>query len=215
MPEAIRMDSNGADSQVDGRTRLLSAAAAEFSRRGFAGASIATIARGAGVGKSTVFHHFESKEALYLAVIREAAAEFGQTLNTVLSTTEDPGRCIAEFQRRHLAHLQRNAEVARLVLRELQEPFDERCETLVRDVLSPNFQRLVGYLKEAAEAGLIRSNLDPAVVALTLLGANVLYFQSREALAVLPGHDLADNPDGFARAVSDVVFRGLVQRGEQ
>ncbi len=209
------MDSNGADSQVDGRTRLLSSAAAEFSRRGFAGASIATIARGAGVGKSTVFHHFESKEALYLAVIREAAAEFGQTLNTVLSTTEDPGRCIAEFQRRHLAHLQRNAEVARLVLRELQEPFDERCETLVRDVLSPNFQRLVGYLKEAAEAGLIRSNLDPAVVALTLLGANVLYFQSREALAVLPGHDLADNPDGFARAVSDVVFRGLVQRGEQ
>ncbi len=214
MSEAIPVDIRDTDNP-DGRARLLSAAAAEFSRRGFSGASIAAIARGAGVGKSTVFHHFESKDALYLAVIREAAAEFGQTLNTVLSITEDPGRCIAEFQRRHLAHLQRNAEVARLVLRELQEPFDERCETLVRDVLSPNFRCLVGYLKEAAEAGLIRSSLDPAVAALTLLGANVLYFQSRAALAVLPDQDLADDPDSFARAVSDVVFQGLAKRGKQ
>lgn len=200
--------------QADGRSRLLSSAALEFSRCGFAGASIASIARGAGVVKSTVFHHFDNKEALYLAVIREAAVEFGQTLNTVLAIDEDPGRCIAAFQRSHLAHLQRNAEVARLVLRELQDSVSDRCVTLVKEVLSPNFQRLVGYLRDAASAGLIRADLDPAAAALTLLGANLLYFQSRDALAVLPGHDLADDPDAFSNAVADVVFRGLVARSE-
>ncbi|TVQ34549.1 MAG: TetR/AcrR family transcriptional regulator [Wenzhouxiangella sp.] len=214
MPEPVSLPAAPDSIPADGRTRLLSAAAAEFSRHGFAGASIAAIARAAGVGKSTVFHHFESKEALYLAVIREAAVEFGQTLDTVLSTAEDPATCIATFQHRHLAHLQRNAEVARLVLRELQEPASERCLTLVREVLSPNFQRLVDYLKDAAAAGLIRADVDAAAAALTLLSANVLYFQSREALSELPGQPLADDPEAFASAIADVVFRGLFNRSE-
>lgn len=208
MGEVGRGGHEGRDGN-EGRTRLLTAAAAEFAKHGFAGTSIASIARSAGVVKSTVFHHFDSKDALYLAVIREAAVEFGQTMDTVLSDSASPAHCLADFQRRHLAHIQRNAQVARLVLRELQEPASERCKALVREVLAPNFSRLVSYLGGAASAGLIRSDIRPQVAALVMLAANVLFFQSREALAYLPGMELDQDPDQYAAAVVDVIFRGL------
>ena len=71
MEEAIKDSprTGAAMESAPGRERLLAAAAEEFSRNGYAGTSIAAIATRAEVGKSTIFHHFESKEALYLAVI--------------------------------------------------------------------------------------------------------------------------------------------------
>jgi TetR/AcrR family transcriptional regulator len=196
-----------------GRQRLIQAAAGEFAGSGFAGASIAAIAARAGVSKSTVFHHFSSKQDLYMAVIGDAAAEFGQRLGTVLSHAEDPAKVIEAFQLEHLNHIQRNEQVATLVLREMQEADSERAVSLVRNVLSPNFSRLVDYLNGAAEAGLIRTNLDGHAAALTLMAANVIYFQNRQMFRHLPGFELADDPGAYAKAVANVVFYGLENRG--
>lgn len=63
----------GADRQRDAersRQALLAAALDEFSRRGFAGARVADIARRAGVNKQLINYYFGSKEGLYLALQR-------------------------------------------------------------------------------------------------------------------------------------------------
>src|ERR1700729_3608573 len=52
------------------RQALLDAALEEFSRRGFAGARVADIARRAGVNKQLINYYFGSKEGLYLALQR-------------------------------------------------------------------------------------------------------------------------------------------------
>ncbi len=52
------------------RRALLDAALEEFSRRGFAGARVADIARRAGVNKQLINYYFGSKEGLYLALQR-------------------------------------------------------------------------------------------------------------------------------------------------
>jgi TetR/AcrR family transcriptional regulator len=192
-----------------GQQRLMRAAAAEFSAHGYAGASIAAIARQAEVSKSTVFHHFESKESLYLAVIRDAAHEFGRTLETVLAQPEDPAATLAAFQCAHLDHIRSHRQVARLVLGELQNGDGERSLALVRDVLWPNFSRLVAFLDEAARAGLIRDDVDTHCVALTLLSANVVFFQTEAVLTRLPGFEMARDPRAHAEAVADLVFKGL------
>ena len=53
------------------RERILAAAAGEFSDRGFAGASMTSIGRSAGVTKGGVYFHFRSKEELFFAVLDE------------------------------------------------------------------------------------------------------------------------------------------------
>ena len=55
----------------DGRHRILQAASALFAQRGFGGVSISDVAKSAGLVKSSIYHHFENKQALYEAVLTE------------------------------------------------------------------------------------------------------------------------------------------------
>ena len=57
--------------QVPMRIRLLKAASELFSKKGYHATSLMDIARQCGVQKSTVFHHFLSKQALALAAIQD------------------------------------------------------------------------------------------------------------------------------------------------
>ncbi len=197
-----------------GRQRLLAAAAEEFSQHGYAGASIAAIAARAEVGKSTIFHHFESKEALYLAVIEGAATEFARTLEQVLDVERDVHESLSDFQLAHLRHLLRNDKVASLVLRELRGEGPGETAGQVREVVAGNFRRLVEFLAAARMRGGIRKDVDPEMAALTMLSVNAFAFQIREVLMDIQGLDVGGDPDGFAAAVTDLVCRGLNIAGE-
>jgi AcrR family transcriptional regulator len=106
------------------RRLLLAAAADEFAERGLE-ASVADIARRAGVGKGTVFRHFATKDDLLAAIVIDRI----DALNAVgerLLAAADPGTALLEFltaaahqrQQRDLSFLQEagelNAEVAKV-----------------------------------------------------------------------------------------------------
>jgi len=57
------------------RGRILAAALAEFSAKGFAGARVDAIARRAKGNKRMLYHYFGNKEALFTAVLRHKMAE--------------------------------------------------------------------------------------------------------------------------------------------
>ncbi|MEJ2859428.1 MULTISPECIES: TetR/AcrR family transcriptional regulator [unclassified Saccharothrix] len=80
---------------VRNRALLLDAAAAEFAERGFE-ASVADIARRAGVGKGTVFRHFPTKDDLLAAIILDRISRLTAT-GEELTTAPDPGAALLEF----------------------------------------------------------------------------------------------------------------------
>lgn len=57
------------------RRRILAAALAEFSAKGFAGARVDAIARRARGNKRMLYHYFGNKEALFSAVLRQKMTE--------------------------------------------------------------------------------------------------------------------------------------------
>jgi TetR/AcrR family transcriptional regulator len=61
----------GHDLEAQGRSAILSAAKTQFAKQGYHGATLSKIAAYAGVSKADIFHHFGSKEGLYLAVLRD------------------------------------------------------------------------------------------------------------------------------------------------
>lgn len=66
--------------QTDRKRRaILEAAAAEFQRDGFDGASMNRIAAAAEVSKRTVYNHFPSKEDLFEAIVGELIERVGNT----------------------------------------------------------------------------------------------------------------------------------------
>src|SRR6516165_6391288 len=54
---------------------ILASARSLFRTRGFEATSIDDIAEGAGVAKGAVYHHFESKEAIFTQVLEAVQAE--------------------------------------------------------------------------------------------------------------------------------------------
>ncbi len=196
----------------DGRKRLMAAAATQFAAHGFEGASVGVIAAAAGVTKSTVFHHFESKSALYAEVIHAAAEAFGQTLEAVFSDQAPFAERLGRFQAAHLEHIRRNPQVARLILRELQQPGDGQALAAVIEGLRPNFARLVEFLVSAQRAGELGEDVDCRAAAICLVATNVLYFQAGPVLHELAGGPARDCPQRFAEQIADLVFRGLARR---
>src|SRR5262245_11921486 len=90
--------------------RLLARAEREFARAGFAGASLAAIARGAGVSAPSLLHHFPTKAALYEAVVRRTFEKLGGAL-----TGADPATLARALER----FLREEPSLAPLLLREL------------------------------------------------------------------------------------------------
>ncbi|MBO3731852.1 TetR/AcrR family transcriptional regulator [Glycomyces niveus] len=77
------------------RRLLLAAAADEFAARGL-DASVADIARRAGVGKGTVFRHFATKDELIAAILIDRMAALSD-LGEALREADDAGAALREF----------------------------------------------------------------------------------------------------------------------
>lgn len=76
------------------RRRVLAAARAEFSDRGFRKATVDDIAIRADLTRGAVYSNFPGKRALYLAVLAEEAENAGEVLNTHADT---PAEALALF----------------------------------------------------------------------------------------------------------------------
>ena len=62
----------------DTRERILAAALEMFSQNGFAGTNIRELSASLGMGKSSLYRHFESKEAIWNALLDEMIAYYGE-----------------------------------------------------------------------------------------------------------------------------------------
>jgi AcrR family transcriptional regulator len=77
------------------RVRILDEAARQAARRGLAGVSLADVGEAISLSKSGLFKHFDSKEAMHLAVVEQVSARFTEF---VWQTVEalPPGRARLE-----------------------------------------------------------------------------------------------------------------------
>jgi AcrR family transcriptional regulator len=73
------------------RARILDAAVDEFARVGFRGARLGRIARAAGVAEGTIYHQFESKHGLLVAVGQRYGAELARAAFGGLAPDPSPG----------------------------------------------------------------------------------------------------------------------------
>jgi TetR/AcrR family transcriptional regulator len=193
----------------DGALRILETAENLFSRHGYDGTSINAVAEGAAVSKANVFHHFGSKDDLYLAVLRRACDISAAAMDTLLDGTGSFDERLKRYATRHLETLQAQQAVSRLILREVLEGGSRRARQLVERVFGDHFDKMVAILREGQRQGALRRDLDPAQVAVVLYSVNAFFFQSRSVLDHLKPVTFADDPEGFATAFVDMLLRGI------
>jgi AcrR family transcriptional regulator len=139
------------------REAILAAALDEFTERGFAATRIDDVARRAGVGKGTIYLHFQDKEALFQQLVIAMLGPIVAQLQG-LPDEDKPVRAVLE---RLLALFAKEVygtkrrEVLRLVMAEGPR-FPQLAEFYYRHVVEPAIAALRGLLERARARGELR-----------------------------------------------------------
>ena len=200
------------DPLSNGETAILEAAEILFAEKGFEGASIRAIAEKAKVSKANVFHHFGSKDELYLAVLRSAATESGKILTELEGVPGNQRERLREFASRHLQSILGHQHVTRLILREALEGGSERGKELAEKVVGKSFSRMVDLCREGQKSGELRPELDPALVAMLMVAANVFFFEAASVMRHIPEIGFSDDPQNYSTGVMDILLNGITSK---
>ncbi len=155
---------------MDTRSRIVAAALRCFSRRGFAGTSLADIELEAGLspGAGSTYRHFPSKTAMLEAAVSNALERADRLVVTEPRSLEEAGRLSLES----MDGLQ---ELTRILFRDLDE---------FPDLLMPVIDRLLeGPVRTvAARMAAAAPDIDGQAMATLLIGA-LVNFKAIEAVA--------------------------------
>jgi len=165
---------------VSSRDKILDVAESLFARRGFAGIGLREVAEASGLSKSSLFHHFRSKEQLYhevlLRMLRHIRERFDAT-GSAASPREELERWLCAL----IDMLAERPTVPRLLLRSMFEeeeaasPEAEATEALLADIVR-DAERLI---QRGVACGELRQVSAPHTLQ-TLIGATVYHFASAE-----------------------------------
>jgi TetR/AcrR family transcriptional regulator, cholesterol catabolism regulator len=186
------------------REELVAVAARLFAERGYHGTSMADLAEAMGVQKGSLYSLTGSKQDLLVVVTREGAASFHAALDAVPDDAEPLERLRAAL-RGHLAVVAAQVDAATVFTREWRY-LEEPELTAFRDERRRYEARWRGLVREAAERGALRSDVDVDATVLVLLSAaNWAYTWIRADT------DTAGLADSFLAIVVDGV-RGYATR---
>lgn len=108
----------GARRKRETRMKLLDAAFHLMAERGMEGVAINEITEAADVGFGSFYNHFESKEAIYDALMHMVFEEFAETLIEQVKHVDDPAQAVAFSVRHTLLRARREPTWGKFLLRE-------------------------------------------------------------------------------------------------
>ncbi|WP_309610388.1 TetR/AcrR family transcriptional regulator [Sphingomonas sp.] len=179
--------------------RILDAALTEFGERGFAESSIASITQRAAVALGTFYTYFDSKEALFAALVRDMSERVRDAVAPALDGASDA----LDLERRALAAYLRFVERHREVYRIIDE-----AEFVDPAGFKAHYQttatRIAARLQAGAEQGDLTHGgpFDQEVAAWAIMGMNVF-------LGLRFGVWGNEDPDAVAAAASRLLRDGL------
>ncbi|MCX5740542.1 MAG: TetR/AcrR family transcriptional regulator [Proteobacteria bacterium] len=133
---------------ADTRAKILEVAEAEFAAEGYAGAHLQKIAEQVGVRKTALYYYFDSKAALYGAVLESILEDLDRVVAAALETSETPEHQLEELVTRFNAMLAEKPNCARILLR----VFVDRPPGLTATLL-PTLTRVIGRVMSCHRRG--------------------------------------------------------------
>lgn len=165
------------------REQLLSVARAAFAEAGYSGASMSAIAERAGIRKASLFHHFRSKEALYLEMLAEIT---GDLVELVVAADLATGTFLERLDRLGVLvvrYLGSHRRAARLAMRELVDggPFSAGDG---RERVDLSMRAVAGFLRAGMNEGAILKQ-DPRQLAVSIIGLHLFHFAAADVTSSL------------------------------
>lgn len=183
--------------------KLLDAAATEFADKGFHEASISGITRSAGVALGTFYTYFDSKDAIFRALVSDMSTGVAQAAREAL----DPAMGSLEVERvalrAFLAFAAEHKEIYRII--DEAEFVDPQSYRMHYETIG---SRIEDRLKAGGESGALSAGLG-APEAWALMGMNV-FLGLRYVIWAREGDP---DFDEIARRANDLLACGIAAKG--
>lgn len=190
------------------REALLDAAQDLFGRKGVAGTPLAAIAKAAGVTPAMVHYYFSNRDQLLDALVEErigplmahvwGPVEAGQDLEAIL-----PG-----LVQRLLEGPGSKSWLPPLWIREVLSEGGELRARVLRRLPVAKFKLLAAAAAKGQAAGTVNPDLEPALLALSLMGLVMLPLSMASLLHALPGA-AGIEPTTIARHAEALLRNGI------
>jgi TetR/AcrR family transcriptional regulator len=198
---------------MSGREKIMEVAEALFVEKGFIGTSMHEIAEQAGVAKSLIYHHFESKQALWEALIRDYHDRSGIIEKLYDTISGDDPETLTELvtgRDGFFEFFRNNSRLVRLFSwLNLEQEFDIVYpeESIRRKVLD--------RIGELQKQGWLRSEIEPGLIPVVFLSVMMHWFSARRYLAPWMDGETGGRSldDRFIEGAMDILMHGLVRDG--
>jgi AcrR family transcriptional regulator len=182
------------------RDTLIAAARRVFAEHGYTAGSMAAVAERVGIRKASLFHHFESKEALYQEVMSSIMVDLGRLLAQVSDASFGSfAQRLDTLTLQLNAYLGEHTDVTSLLFRDLlfDGPF---FADPGRNLVMQIFQATVQFFERAMDDGAIPRQ-DGRHLVLTMLGVHFTFW----AAAALRREAFADGTGGGVQDRGEVI----------
>ncbi|MBC7260284.1 MAG: TetR/AcrR family transcriptional regulator [Chloroflexi bacterium] len=188
------------------RQAILAAAKDLFIRQGYAATTMRQVARAAGITVAAIYNHFPGKDALFDAVLRQAAPldEIAQLLTPPEGRTAEAA--LADLFRGALDLLAVHGDYIALALIDAQERGGATLAALIPRVF-PGFMALHDALARADAASL--RDVPPFIFSRALICILIGYAFTERILRLRPVLNLPETD--WATALADVFMHGVLK----
>jgi AcrR family transcriptional regulator len=180
---------------------ILDATLELLAEEGFQGLSIEEVAERAGVGKTTIYRRWSSKDELVIDTIREVQVDL-----SMVDTGNFRNDLVTLFKTAYQG-MTAHPLLEQLVLKFIGESSTnpEIFQVFLKQLIIPRFQQFFYMVEQAKAREEIRKDIDPALVMDLVAGS--LYYHWIVTRFVVPAS--STSPDEWVEQMIDAVMHGI------
>jgi|AntRauTorcE11897_2_1112592.scaffolds.fasta_scaffold04599_2 AcrR family transcriptional regulator len=137
----------------DTRTNIMVEAIKLFAKKGFSDTSISQIAKSAEVGKGTIYWHFDSKEDLFLSIIKENGKEYFEKVKLLDKSEDKPSEIIFQYIKDRIKFVEDNYDLARMIINN-----NDVINKEFKKLMEEKHRQIVNVLERAIKKGMRNGN---------------------------------------------------------
>lgn len=195
----------------DRRADILALATDLFLAHGFAGTSMSALARAVGVQKASLYHHFASKEDLFVACVTEGYEATVRRLDALRADPDltDADRILAAMEELYRINLETDIGRMAPLISEVAQDIPSVAETFHNGFITRQYNILRGMVEDGIARGSF-DPVDPLGMQHLIFGPIITLSLSREMTARFPDRDALYPVDRIRSSHIDLILRLLL-----
>ncbi len=192
------------------RAEIVALATEAFVTHGYAGTSMADLARVAGIQKASLYHHFPSKEALFIACVTEGYADAVRRLEAIRTDPAlgDAGSLRAAMEEIYRVNLTQPVGRMAPLIAEVAPTIPAVARAFHGGFITRHYELITGIIEDGIAGGSF-APLDTLGLRQMIFGPVIYLAMEREMTAGFPDRDAINPVDRIRESHIDLILRLL------